>query len=56
MKECPKCIGFGMDTDNFCSICGTKLKKVKNDVCECGKKIYPSVKFCSQCGKKIDKK
>ncbi len=52
MQKCPKCIGFGSDSSNFCSICGTKMEPLAFINCECGKQLVPGTKYCHVCGKK----
>ncbi|WP_296890796.1 zinc ribbon domain-containing protein [uncultured Methanobrevibacter sp.] len=41
--------------DNFCTNCGTKIRKDDNFCTNCRTKIRKDDNFCTNCGTKIDK-
>lgn len=48
LHECPRCENYDLQlNDNYCKICGLKLKNV---CASCGMELDSSARYCTQCG------
>lgn len=65
LQICPVCEADLSDYPsniNFCSFCGSNLKKQESEILEpkvkfcanCGNQLRPGISFCNNCGKKIE--